>query len=154
DAGPPLTRPGAGPQAPRDVASGARALGAVLKRAGHPLVIVGMAGRARPDGAAAASLAARAAQGSGKEGWNRYSVLHTPAARVGALDLAFVPGPGGRTASEMAAPGALDLVFLLGADEIDIAPGAFVVFIGTHGDAGAQRADVILPGAGYPQKYA
>jgi NADH-quinone oxidoreductase subunit G len=52
----------------------------------------------------------------------------------------------------MAAPGALDLVFLLGADEIDIAPGAFVVYIGTHGDAGAQRADVILPGAAYPEK--
>jgi NADH-quinone oxidoreductase subunit G len=52
----------------------------------------------------------------------------------------------------MAAPGALDLLFLLGADEIDIAPGAFVIYIGTHGDAGAQRADVILPGAAYPEK--
>jgi NADH-quinone oxidoreductase subunit G len=52
----------------------------------------------------------------------------------------------------MAAHGALDLLFLLGADEIDIAPGAFVVYIGTHGDAGAHRADVILPGAAYPEK--
>ncbi len=52
----------------------------------------------------------------------------------------------------MAAPGALDLLFLLGADEIDIAPGAFVTYIGTHGDAGAHRADVILPGAAYPEK--
>jgi NADH-quinone oxidoreductase subunit G len=143
---------GAGPQTLSDVASGAHEFGAVLKRADHPLVIVGMAGLSRPDGAAVASLAARAAQGSGKEGWNGYSVLHTAAARVGALDLGFVPGPGGRTASEMAASGALDLVFLLGADEIDIAAGAFVVYIGTHGDAGAQRADVILPGAAYPEK--
>jgi NADH-quinone oxidoreductase subunit G len=143
---------GAGPQTLSDVASGTHEFGAVLKRADHPLVIIGMAGLARPDGAAVASLAARAAQGSAKEGWNGYSVLHTAAARVGALDLGFVPGPGGRTASEMAAPGALDLVFLLGADEIDIAPGAFVVYIGTHGDAGAQRADVILPGAAYPEK--
>ena len=43
-------------------------------------------------------------------------------------------------------------LFLLGADEIDIAPGAFVVYIGTHGDQGAHRADVILPGAAYPEK--
>jgi NADH-quinone oxidoreductase subunit G len=143
---------GAGPQTLSDVASGTHEFGAVLKRADHPLVIVGMAGLARPDGAAVAALAARAAQGSAKEGWNGYSVLHTAAARVGALDLGFVPGPGGRTTSEMAVPGPVDLVFLLGADEIDIAPGAFVVYIGTHGDAGAQRADVILPGAAYPEK--
>ena len=52
----------------------------------------------------------------------------------------------------MAAAGALDVVFLLGADEIEIAPGAFVVYVGAHGDRGAHRADVILPGAAYPEK--
>jgi NADH-quinone oxidoreductase subunit G len=52
----------------------------------------------------------------------------------------------------MAKPSALDVVFLLGADEIDIAPGAFTVYIGTHGDRGAHRADVILPGAAYTEK--
>ena len=44
------------------------------------------------------------------------------------------------------------MLFLLGADEIDVPPGAFVVYIGTHGDNGAHRADVILPGAAYPEK--
>ena len=44
------------------------------------------------------------------------------------------------------------MVFLLGADEIEIAPGAFVIYLGTHGDSGAHRADVILPGAAYPEK--
>ena len=143
---------GAGPQTLSDVASGAHEFGTVLKQADHPLVILGMAALARPDGAAIASLAARAAQGTGKEDWNGYSVLHTAAARVGALDVGIVPGPGGRRAAEMAAGGAVDLIFLLGADESDIAPGAFVVYIGTHGDAGAHRADVILPGAAYPEK--
>ena len=52
------------------------------------------------------------------------------------------------------AAGGLDVLFLLGADEIDVAPGAFVVYIGTHGDRGAHRADVILPGAAYPEKSA
>ncbi len=52
----------------------------------------------------------------------------------------------------MAVSGALDVVFLLGADEIEIAPGAFVVYVGAHGDRGAHRADVILPGAAYPEK--
>ena len=54
----------------------------------------------------------------------------------------------------MAAAGALDVLFLLGVDEIDIAPGAFVIYIGTHGDRGAARADVVLPGAAYPEKSA
>ena len=52
----------------------------------------------------------------------------------------------------MAKAGALDLLFNLGADEIDVEPGAFVVYIGTHGDRGAHRADVILPGAAYTEK--
>ena len=99
-------------------------------------------------------MAAKAAVSVGaiKDGWNGFSVLHTAASRVGALDIGFVPGQGGKTATEMAKPGALDVVFLLGADEIDIAPGAFTVYIGTHGDRGAHRADVILPGAAYTEK--
>src|SRR5918994_7799723 len=63
-----------------------------------------------------------------------------------------MPGEGGLDVAAMAQPGALDVLFLLGADEIEVAPGAFVVYIGTHGDAGAHRADVILPGAAYPEK--
>ena len=79
-------------------------------------------------------------------------MLHTAASRVGALEIGFVPGEGGLNAAAMAKPGALDVLFLLGADEIDVPPGAFVVYIGTHGDNGAHRADVILPGAAYPEK--
>jgi NADH-quinone oxidoreductase subunit G len=79
-------------------------------------------------------------------------VLHTAAARVGGLDIGFVPVQHGKPATAMAQAGVLDLVFLLGADEIEIAPGAFTVYIGTHGDRGAHRADVILPGAAYTEK--
>jgi NADH-quinone oxidoreductase subunit G len=111
-----------------------------------------MGSLARPDGAAIASLAARVVQGRGEQGWNGYSVLHTAASRVGALDLGFVPGDGGRDAQQMAAPDTLDVLFLLGADELDVAPGTFVVYIGSHGDRGAHRADVVLPGAAYPEK--
>jgi NADH-quinone oxidoreductase subunit G len=128
----------------------------VLRKAERPLIIVGAGALARPDGAAVASLAAKAALDLGaiKDGWNGFSVLHQVASRVGGLDLGFVPGEGGLTARQMAASGTLDALFLLGADEIEIAPGAFVVYIGTHGDRGASRADVVLPGAAYPEKSA
>jgi NADH-quinone oxidoreductase subunit G len=127
-----------------------------LRKAERPLLLLGAGALTRSDGAAIASLAAKAALELGvvKDGWNGFCVLHAAASRVGALDLGFVPGQGGLTARQMAASGTLDIAFLLGADEIDIAPGAFVVYIGTHGDRGASRADVILPGAAYPEKSA
>jgi NADH-quinone oxidoreductase subunit G len=118
------------------------------------LWLIGQGALARPDGAALLAMAAKAAVSVGaiKDGWNGFSVLHTAASRVGGLDIGFVPAAGGLSATQMAKAGALDVVFLLGADEIEIAPGAFAVYIGTHGDAGAHRADVILPGAAYTEK--
>jgi len=126
-----------------------------FKAAKKPLIIVGAGMFARKDGAALAALVAKAAADFGvvTDGWNGFSVLHSVASRVAALDLGLVPGAGGKTTAQMA-EGGLDVVFLLGADEIDVAPGAFVVYIGTHGDRGAHRADVILPAAAYAEKSA
>ena len=145
---------GKGPETLADLAAGKHAFAEVLKGAQHPLIILGAGALARADGAAIAALAAKAAQSLGavKDGWNGFSVLQTTASRVGALDLGFVPASGGMKAAQMADAGALDVVFLLGADEVEIAPGAFVIYLGTHGDSGAHRADVILPGAAYPEK--
>jgi len=119
-----------------------------------PLFILGAGALARIDGAAVLSLAAKAALSLGvvKDGWNGFNILHGAASRVGGLDLGLVPGPGGLDASAMAKTGAIDLLFNLGADEIDVERGAFVIYVGTHGDRGAHRADVILPGAAYPEK--
>jgi NADH-quinone oxidoreductase subunit G len=143
---------GAGPETLADVAR--HSFADNLKKAERPMVIVGAGAFTRGDGAALASLAAKAASDLGaiKDGWNGYCVLHSAASRVGALDLGFVPGQGGLSARQMAAFGTLDLLFLLGADEIDVPQGAFVVYIGTQGDRGASRADVVLPGAAYPEK--
>ena len=145
---------GAGPETLAEIAAGRHRFAEMLKSAERPMMIIGQGALARPDGAAVAALAARLAVdvGAVKEDWNGFCVLHTAASRVGALDIGFAPTGSGRTAREMRRAGALELAFLLGADEIDIAPGAFVVYIGTHGDLGAHRADVILPGAAYPEK--
>src|SRR5215204_4525638 len=113
---------GAGTETLTDVAEGRHAFADVLKRAERPLLLLGAGALARPDGTAIASLAAKAALALGavKEGWNGFSVLHSAASRVGALDIGFVPGEGGRAALEMSK--SLQVVFLLGADEIDITP--------------------------------
>ncbi|AZN72340.1 NADH-quinone oxidoreductase subunit G [Georhizobium profundi] len=126
----------------------------VLQDAERPMIIVGQGALARTDGAAVLDsvLALADAVGVVSEDWNGFGVLHTAAARVGALDLGFVPGQGGKNAAEML--GDTDVLFLLGADELDFAArkAGFTVYIGTHGDNGAHQADVILPGSAYTEK--
>ncbi|GLQ39072.1 NADH-quinone oxidoreductase [Rhizobium albus] len=126
----------------------------VLQDAERPMIIVGQGALARTDGAAVLDsvLALADAVGVVSEDWNGFGVLHTAAARVGALDLGFVPGQGGKNAAEML--GDTDVLFLLGADELDFTArnAGFTVYIGTHGDNGAHQADVILPGSAYTEK--
>jgi NADH-quinone oxidoreductase subunit G len=125
----------------------------------RPMLIVGQGALARPDGAAVLALVAKAAASMGivKEGWNGLNILHTAAGRVGAIDVCAIPGQNGKNTRAMLAAaksGQLDVMFLAGADEIDTAQlgSSFVVYMGSHGDAGANRADVILPGAAYTEK--
>ncbi len=150
---------GAGPQTLEEIASGSHAFAKTLKDAERPMLILGQGALAREDGAAVLAAARRLAETCGmvSEGWNGFNVLHTAAARVGGLDLGFVPGAGGRDVAGIldgARSGAVKLVWLLGADEIDTdrLGDAFVVYQGHHGDRGAHRADVILPGAAYSEK--
>ena len=124
-------------------------------KAERPMMIIGQGALSGPNGADVLALAAKVAKQIGviKDGWNGFNVLHTAAGRVGGLDIGFVPGEGGQDAGGMS-QGGVDLLFNLGADELEIADGAFTVYIGTHGDRGAHRADVILPGAAYTEKSA
>lgn len=116
--------------------------------------LIGQGALSRPDGKAILAMAAKAAVAVGALNgeWNGFGVLHTAASRVGGLDIGFVPGKDALNAKQMTTFGTLDVLFSLGADEIDVADGTFTVYIGTHGDRGAHRADVILPGAAYTEK--
>ncbi len=153
---------GAGPAALERLAGGE---GDLFKDAKAPAIILGQGALTGTAGAAVLALAAKAAQTFGMArakidtapAWNGFNVLHTAASRVGGLDMGFIPRAGGRDVAAMveaAGAGRLDVLFLLGADEIDTSKlgAAFVVYLGSHGDAGANRADVILPGAAYTEK--
>jgi NADH-quinone oxidoreductase subunit G len=156
-----VTQLGLGPEVLQDLAEGNHSWGEVLKGAKHPMLILGMGALGRPDGAAILAAARRLAEAAGmvREDWVGFNVLHTAAARVGGLDIGFVPEKGGRDRHAIlagCAGGEIGAVYLLGADEIDPARfgKAFVIYQGHHGDAGAHRADVILPGAAYTEKDA
>ena len=147
---------GAGTESLADLAAGKHSFADVLKNAQKPIVLVGTDAFARHDGAAVLAQAAKLALDVGaiKDGWNGFAVLQNTASRVGALDIGFTAGASGLNALQMTTFGTLDVLFLLGADEVKVPDGTFVVYIGTHGDKGAHRADVILPGAAYTEKSA
>jgi NADH-quinone oxidoreductase subunit G len=152
---------GAGPETLAQVANGSHPFLKTLEAAERPMIIMGQGALARADGATVLTLAAKTAISVGaikpSLPWNGFNVLHAAAGRVGGLDLGLVPAKGGLDIAAIldgAASGQVEMVCLLGADEIDMTGlgNAFVIYQGSHGDAGAHRADVILPGAAYTEK--
>ena len=147
---------GEGPDAIAALLAGTHPFAAILKAAKKPMLILGQGALRRADGAAilAASWKLAAETGMLTADWHGFNVLQTAAARIGALDLRFLPGPRGKDLPAMLG-GGVDLLWLLGADEFNtaaIGANTFVVYQGHHGDRGAARADVILPGAAYTEK--
>ncbi len=155
----PVTELGADPRVLEALIAGDHPLAEVLRKAERPALILGQGALTRKDGRALWWAARKLAEEVGMIqpdlGWNGFNVLHTAAARVGALDLGLATKEGIAGIMKDAAEGRVKLVFLLGADEFDPAPlkDATVVYIGTHGDRGVTVADIILPAAAYTEKH-
>ncbi len=153
----PVQHLGDSPVALADTAGPARDVFNAMAKAKRPMIILGANATARPDGAAILAAAWKLAEevGALTAEWHGFNMLHTAAARVGAMDLGFLPGPGAKGFAQMMG-GETDVLWLLGADEFNtsrIGRDTFVIYQGHHGDRGAARADVILPGAAYTEKY-
>jgi len=121
--------------------------------AAKPMVIVGQGVLNRDDTPRILKSIGELFSAAVKDGWNGFSVLHIAASRVAGLDMGFLPGAGGKTARDMLG-GGMETLVLLGVDEVALPSGGTVIYIGSHGDAGAHRADIILPAAAYTEKDA
>ncbi len=108
------------------------------------IMIIGQGALTEADGAAVLATALNTAAAA----QSKVMVLHTAAARVGAMDVGAVTEGGLPAAIEGA-----DVIYSLGADEVEIAPGPVVIYQGSHGDRGAHRADIILPGAAWTEEH-
>ena len=113
------------------------------KHGSKGVMIIGQGALTEADGEAVLSQAMKAAEAA----QSKFMVLHTAAARVGAMDVGAVTEGG----LDAALDGA-EVVYNLGSDEIEIGDGVFVIYQGSHGDRGAHRADIILPGAAYTEE--
>jgi NADH-quinone oxidoreductase subunit G len=107
------------------------------------VVIVGQGALNEADGEAVLSQAMALCDATGA----KLLILHSAASRVGAMDVGAVTEGGLATATEGA-----EVIYNLGADEVEIASGPFVIYQGSHGDRGAMRADIILPAAAWTEE--
>ena len=134
---------GEGADALSALAAGSSPFNEVLKEAKRPALLLGQGALQGADGAAVRDLTRQIARAHGvvaiEDGWNGFGTLQHTSSAAGALDVGFVPGP---TAAPL---DALKVVYLLGADDVAAPKGAFVIYQGHHGDAGAQAADLVLP---------
>lgn len=143
-------------QALEDILAGKCDFAEALKNAENPMIILGSGAVGHADGAIILKLAHDIAEKYGmvSECWNGFNVLHAAISRVGAMDMGLVSDIGVDGILDAAARGEVEVVFNLGADEIETSrlEKAFVIYQGSHGDEGVKHADVILPGVSYTEK--
>ena len=160
------THLGKGSETLKDIKPGTGVFEA-LKDVARPMIIVGQSAFAREDGAEILYMASKLAADVGcfiprtkdDTGWNGFNILHNAAGRVGGLDVGFLPVDNGLDIEAIlsgAKHGNIETIISFSADEIvsEAFGKAFVVYVGSHGDEGAQRADVILPSTAYTEKSA
>ncbi|MDN5248355.1 MAG: NADH-quinone oxidoreductase subunit NuoG [Wolbachia endosymbiont of Tyrophagus putrescentiae] len=152
---------GDNPHILNEVAEGNHRFCKQLSAAKNPMLIIGQDALTRDDSSVILALAGKIAEKFNmiRDGWNGFNILHKAAARVGGLDIGFTPRKNGKDTNQIlehAESGNIEVVYLLGADEIDTSKlrNTFVIYQGHHGDRGAQIADVVLPGAAYTEKCA
>lgn len=155
----PVENLGTDPKVLHDILAGKGEFSKALKKATNPLILVGQDAMSRIDSPHLMHILSEISKTYKvvREGWNGFNVLQKTASRVGALDLGFRPGPKGYSQKEMIAAfeqGKLKVLYLLGADELTITKPkeGIIIYQGSHGDRGAELADIILPGCAYTEK--
>ncbi len=130
-----------------------------LKKSKKPMIIIGLSAISRNDGEAVLSLCRKISikYNIVQDDWNGFNILNTNISKVGALDIGFYNNKFNKNIFqkiEEICSQKQSVTFLLAVDEIntEILKQSFVIYIGHHGDIGAQRADVVLPSPAYTEK--
>ncbi len=85
------------------------------------------------------------------EEWNSLNILSTDAATVGNIDLGIINNE--NNLINDLKEHKFDIVYLVGQDDLEFdKKDEFIIYQGSHGDKGAESADIILPGAAYTEQ--
>lgn len=143
----------------KDIALGSHPFAEKLKAAKNPMIVLGQSAMHREDAAAIMSISRKIIidYDGIRDDWNGYNMLHSNTGRITSLEAGFIPLEGGKDIYqilEAAQNNEIDVVWLLGADEVDTEAlkNSFVIYVGHHGDKAAAIADVILPAAAWNEK--
>ena len=130
-----------------------------LKNAKNPLMLIGSSAINYNDGIEILKICAEICNKFNivNESENGFNILNQNISRVGALDIGFYSKNFDRDFKVSLTKHIRDtnpVVFLLGLDEINFSSlkDSFVIYIGHHGDEGANNADIILPSPAFPEK--
>ena len=90
------------------------------------------------------------------ENWNPINILSRHASTVGSYDLNIVSGDiNSNEVLKKTLNNEFEVIFLIGNDNLELKKkNEFIIYIGSHGDKGAEFSDVILPGAAYTEQDA
>jgi NADH-quinone oxidoreductase subunit G len=140
----------------KQIADGQHPFCETLKTYKNPTLIIGSGALAREDAEAILYYTKKLGFKFGfiRDDWNGFNVMQSVASRVGGLDIGFIPEDDGRNTAQMLEPD-MEVLFLLGADEVDLSQlskNTCVIYIGHHGDRSAPKADIILPSPAYTEK--
>jgi NADH-quinone oxidoreductase subunit G len=145
----------------QDILGGTSSYNKILEKSVNPMLIIGEELLRREDGEVILNYAKKIAEKYGfiKDEWNGFNMLHNNASITGALLYGFVSSDQNTSSAsilEQASKGKIKAVYLLGVDDIDLSKleNCFVIYQGSHGEVGADAADVILPSASYAEKEA
>tara|TARA_B100002051_G_scaffold115678_1_gene109957 strand:+ start:168 stop:2198 length:2031 start_codon:yes stop_codon:yes gene_type:complete len=86
--------------------------------------------------------------------WNSFNILSNNASTVGSYDLNILSSKDGKNITlEKIKKNEFDVIFLLGQENLQFKKNKeYIIYVGSHGDRGAEMADIILPGSSYTEQ--
>ncbi len=141
----------------KDIVNGAHEISEKIKKSKKPLVIIGNSALSSKSGQYIFETIKNFLFNNNfiRKDWNGLNVLNQHASRVGAIDLGVYSINDNNNFSffEKMDNDEFKFIYLLGVDNINFdKKDKFIVYQGSHGDKGAEIADIILPGAAYTEK--
>ena len=141
----------------REIVSGTHEISEKIKKSKKPIVIIGESALYGKTGQYVFETLKSFLSTNNfiNKDWNSLNILNQQASRVGAIDLGIYLLNDKENFSffDKLDNNDFKFIYLLGADNIYFdKKDKFIVYQGSHGDKGAEIADIILPGAAYTEK--
>ena len=140
----------------KDIVEGKHELSSKIENSKNPLVIIGQSALNLKSGQYIFEETKKYLKSLNKitDDWNALNILSKDASTVGSYDLNIISSAGSENITlEKTLNNEFEILFLFGQDNIKFKKkNEFIIYVGSHGDHGAEYADIILPGSTYTEQ--